>query len=245
MVADRPPDVAPQIGSGRVDRGEEARYESARWRGRQSIAYCRQDASASKYPGKRCGSDVPAARRSGGGWRPVRCSLPTSGAATSRDGFRIMEKSTRAVFDRLGVDAVDLDGLTCCPEKTMVRNSSHRTWLLTAARNLSVAEEAGRDFVTPCTGCFGTLKGAAVELRSDPRLLERGEPGTGAQSGRSYRGDDGCAPRARCAPPGRRRRRVAGPDRLPDDRHADRGALRLPPAAPQQRAAVRRPLLAR
>ena len=98
-----------------------------------------------------------------------------------------MEKSTRAVFDRLGVNAVDLPGLTCCPEKTMVRNSSHRTWLLTAARNLSVAEEAGLDFVTPCTGCFGTLKGAAVELRSDPRLLEQVNREL-ARVGRSYRG---------------------------------------------------------
>ena len=81
-----------------------------------------------------------------------------------------LEKSIRLVFDRLGIDAVDVEGLTCCPEKTMVRNASHRTWLLTAARNLTVAEEAGRIFVTPCTGCFGTLKGANVELKSDPKL---------------------------------------------------------------------------
>jgi len=83
-----------------------------------------------------------------------------------------MERSTREVFDRLGVDAVDLDGLTCCPEKTMIRNMSHRTWLLTAARNLTVAEEAERIFVTPCTGCFSTLKGAQVELDTNPGLRE-------------------------------------------------------------------------
>ncbi len=83
-----------------------------------------------------------------------------------------MEKATRAVFGRLGVDAVDLDGLTCCPEKTMIRNMSYRDWLLTAARNLAVAEEAGRIFVTPCTGCFSTLKEAHVKLLSDPGLHE-------------------------------------------------------------------------
>jgi len=83
-----------------------------------------------------------------------------------------MERSTREVFTRLGVDAVDLEGLTCCPEKTMIRNMSHRTWLLTAARNLTVAEEAERILTTPCTGCFSTLKGAQVELDTNPGLRE-------------------------------------------------------------------------
>ncbi len=81
-----------------------------------------------------------------------------------------MEKSTRAVFEQLGIDSVDLDGLTCCPEKTMIRNMSYRDWLLTAARNLTVAEEANRVFVTPCTGCFSTLKEAQVKLLSEPAL---------------------------------------------------------------------------
>jgi len=98
-----------------------------------------------------------------------------------------MEKSTRAVLERLGAQAVDVPGLTCCPEKTMMRNMSHRAWLLTAARNLSVAEEAGLDFVTPCTGCFGTLKGASVELKSDPALREEVNRELG-RIGRSYRG---------------------------------------------------------
>jgi CoB--CoM heterodisulfide reductase subunit B len=98
-----------------------------------------------------------------------------------------MEKATRMVFDALGVDAVDVEGLTCCPEKTMVRNASHRTWLLTAARNLSVAEEAGRLFVTPCTGCFSTLKGANVELKTDAKL--RAEVNRDlARIGRQFRG---------------------------------------------------------
>lgn len=83
-----------------------------------------------------------------------------------------MEKATRSVFARLGIDAVDVTGLTCCPEKTMIRNMSPRAWLLTAARNLTVAEEVGRDFVTPCTGCFSTLKGASAELRSDPAVRD-------------------------------------------------------------------------
>jgi CoB--CoM heterodisulfide reductase subunit B len=98
-----------------------------------------------------------------------------------------MEKATRAVFEHLGVDAVDVEGLTCCPEKTMIRNLSHRVWLLTAARNLTVAEEAGRTFVTPCTGCFATLKGAQVELATDPAGREQVNADL-ARVGREYRG---------------------------------------------------------
>jgi len=98
-----------------------------------------------------------------------------------------MEKSTRAVFQRLGIDAVDLDGLTCCPEKTMIRNMSYREWLLTAARNLTVAEEAGCIFVTPCTGCFSTLKEAQVKLHSEPALRDEVNREL-ARVGRTYRG---------------------------------------------------------
>ena len=99
-----------------------------------------------------------------------------------------MEKATRAVFRELGIDAVDVDLLTCCPEKSMIQNLSHRTWLLTAARNLSLAEEAGRAFVTPCTGCFSTLKGALVELRTRPDELAEVNREL-ARIGRSFRGE--------------------------------------------------------
>jgi CoB--CoM heterodisulfide reductase subunit B len=98
-----------------------------------------------------------------------------------------MERSTRAVFEALTIDAVDVEGLTCCPEKTMIRNMSHRTWLLTAARNLTVAEEAGRVFVTPCTGCFSTLKEAKVELDTNPAVREEVNRELG-RIGRRYRG---------------------------------------------------------
>lgn len=98
-----------------------------------------------------------------------------------------VEKSTRAVMRSLGLDCVDLDGLTCCPEKTMIRNMSHEAWLLTAARNLCIAEQRGVHFVTPCPGCFGTLKGAAVELRSAPAAREQVNREL-ARVGRGYQG---------------------------------------------------------
>jgi len=98
-----------------------------------------------------------------------------------------VEKSSRAVLAHLGVDAVDVGGLTCCPEKTMIRNLSYRDWILTAARNLTIAEEAGRSFLTPCTGCFSTLKEAHVKLHSDPALRDDVNREL-ARIGRRYRG---------------------------------------------------------
>jgi heterodisulfide reductase subunit B/NAD-dependent dihydropyrimidine dehydrogenase PreA subunit len=83
-----------------------------------------------------------------------------------------MEKATRAVFDALDIPATDLEGFTCCPEKSMLKNADHEAWLLTAARNLDIAEDADLTLTTPCTGCYGTLKGANHEL-TDPAVLAR------------------------------------------------------------------------
>jgi CoB--CoM heterodisulfide reductase subunit B len=84
-----------------------------------------------------------------------------------------MEKSTRLVLESLAVDYTDLAGFTCCPEKSLVRNFNKEQWLLTAARNLSLAEQAGLDLVTACNGCYSTLKSAHMQLRTDHELKKR------------------------------------------------------------------------
>ena len=83
-----------------------------------------------------------------------------------------MEKATRAIFTALGLHATDLDGFTCCPEKSMLKNADHDDWLTIAARNLDIAEDAALSVTTPCTGCYGTLKGANHEL-ANPETRER------------------------------------------------------------------------
>lgn len=84
-----------------------------------------------------------------------------------------MEKAIRLSMARLGLEIADLDGFTCCPEKSMVRNHGHQLWLLTAARNLALADEAGVDLSTPCAGCFGTLAGARMELVGNRALTQK------------------------------------------------------------------------
>jgi len=85
--------------------------------------------------------------------------------------FPFMERSLRLALDALGVEYADLDGFTCCPEKSLIMNRGEDAWLLTAARNLAVAEAAETDLFSPCNGCIGTLKGARHRLMSDLRLL--------------------------------------------------------------------------
>jgi heterodisulfide reductase subunit B len=98
-----------------------------------------------------------------------------------------MEKSTRLVLEKLGIGYVDLDGFTCCPEKSVVMNESEMAWLVTAARNLSIAEEAGVDLFSPCNGCVGSLAGAARELALHRALREEVNQRL-ARVGRTYRG---------------------------------------------------------
>jgi len=98
-----------------------------------------------------------------------------------------MEKSTRAVAQALGLQICDLEGLSCCPEKTLAKNVSHDAWLVGAARNLSVAEAAGCDFATPCPGCMGTLAGAQAEMVADQRAMARVNEAL-ERVGRAYRG---------------------------------------------------------
>jgi len=87
--------------------------------------------------------------------------------------FAFQEKAVRLVAERMEIDIVDLDGFTCCPEKELVKSMGDELWLLTAARNIALAEKTGLELVTPCNGCYGTLKTAASQLKADPALRAR------------------------------------------------------------------------
>jgi heterodisulfide reductase subunit B len=83
-----------------------------------------------------------------------------------------IEKSTREVFNALGVELVDLKGANCCPAPGVIKSFSRATWLASAARNLALAEKAGLDIITVCNGCYGSLFDAAHELHEDKDMLE-------------------------------------------------------------------------
>ncbi|MDH4227594.1 MAG: CoB--CoM heterodisulfide reductase iron-sulfur subunit B family protein [Deltaproteobacteria bacterium] len=83
--------------------------------------------------------------------------------------FPFIEKSVRTVLKGFGLPYRDIDGFTCCPEKSLVNNVDHGLWLLTAARNMAVAEKEGVDIVSPCTGCVSNLATVKGELHGDAK----------------------------------------------------------------------------
>jgi len=84
--------------------------------------------------------------------------------------YTMIEASIRAVFEDLGVGLVDLPGASCCPAPGVFRAFHIPTWLVIAARNITIAEELGVDIITGCNGCYGTLRDAWEELNHEIEL---------------------------------------------------------------------------
>ena len=84
-----------------------------------------------------------------------------------------IEKSTRVVFDKLGVELVDLTDASCCPAPGVIKAFSKTTWLAAAARNLALAEKMGLPIMTICNGCYGSLFEAAHELNNNAEELAK------------------------------------------------------------------------
>ena len=87
--------------------------------------------------------------------------------------FPFLEKSTRMVLEGFDLPYRDLDGFTCCPEKSLVNNVDHGLWVLTAARNIALLDKAQVDLVSPCTGCASNLATVNSELHMNHKDKER------------------------------------------------------------------------
>ncbi len=98
-----------------------------------------------------------------------------------------MEVAIRRTLPPLGLEIVDLEGLSCCPDPIFFQASDKVGWLTMAARNLCLAEEAGLDIFTICSGCTGTLSEANHLLKHDPHLREQVNRRL-ARIGKQYRG---------------------------------------------------------
>jgi heterodisulfide reductase subunit B2 len=84
-----------------------------------------------------------------------------------------MELSVRKTMEPIGVELVDLEGFTCCPDPIYFKARDKIEWLTIAARNLCIAEEANLDIITMCSGCTSTLLEARFLLAEDQELMGR------------------------------------------------------------------------
>ncbi len=98
-----------------------------------------------------------------------------------------MEAAFKRTMPGLGVELVDLEGFTCCPDPIFYKAKDVLGWLTIAARNLCIAEEAGTDIVTLCSGCTATLKEAVFLLAEDEDLRKKVNRRL-ARIGKEYKG---------------------------------------------------------
>lgn len=81
------------------------------------------------------------------------------------------ETSAKAVLKKLDIETTDIKEFNCCGYP--LKNTDHFAWILSAARNIALAETAEQDILTLCQCCFGSLKKANAILKVDSDLKER------------------------------------------------------------------------
>jgi heterodisulfide reductase subunit B2 len=92
------------------------------------------------------------------------CLIPTRHPA--------MEAAIRTTLPKVGIEIVDLEGTSCCPDPIYFKSKDKLAWLSVGARNLALAEEKHIDLFTNCSGCTATLS-ESYHLLKNPRLRER------------------------------------------------------------------------
>lgn len=75
------------------------------------------------------------------------------------------ELSARAVLSRFDVKLVDIRQFNCCGYP--MRNSDQKAFLLSAVRNLALAEKEDLDILVLCKCCYGSLKAAQHLMKQE------------------------------------------------------------------------------
>ncbi len=78
-----------------------------------------------------------------------------------------IEVSVRKVLESLEISYSNDSRFSCCPDPNGIKNSNKLLYYLTAARNLALAESKNQDLITPCNGCYTTLKKTRCEIEED------------------------------------------------------------------------------
>ncbi len=98
-----------------------------------------------------------------------------------------IEKSTRMLMDKLGVELLEMEGASCCPAPGVFGSFDKETWATIAARNITIAEDMGAEILTECNGCFGSLHEANGALKEDAEFKDKVNASL-AEVNREYKG---------------------------------------------------------
>jgi len=80
------------------------------------------------------------------------------------------ESAVRRTVAKIGMELVDVDGFTCCPDPIYFQARDKMKWYTIAARNITLAEEKGLDIITTCSGCTATLSEVNIVLKENEEL---------------------------------------------------------------------------
>lgn len=92
------------------------------------------------------------------------CAIPSR--------FNNYESSMRLVAKELGIELIDFDGASCCGT-VVLKSIDETSWLGMSGRNIALAESRNHDIVTPCNGCFGSLKDTTHILHDNEDYRKR------------------------------------------------------------------------
>lgn len=84
-----------------------------------------------------------------------------------------IEVSIRKVLDYFQIPFAETNQFSCCPEPNGIKNFDNLSYSITAARNLAIAEKKQKDILTPCNGCFETLKAIRSEVKVDGHFRDK------------------------------------------------------------------------
>jgi len=88
------------------------------------------------------------------------CSVPAN--------YPNYEAAMMKVAEELGMDLNYMEGVACCGSPNL-RAIDYFGWLVVNARTLAIGEKNGYDIVSPCNGCFASLKDALHHLKHDKK----------------------------------------------------------------------------
>ncbi len=93
------------------------------------------------------------------------CTIPAS--------LPNVEKLAREILPEIGINLVESDEFTCCPDPIRLQGASQYFWMASAARNIAIAEEKKLNIMTLCNGCENTLAIVNYKLRKNSELKRR------------------------------------------------------------------------